>query len=131
MERSRVLLIGDAPSFVLTVGRLLRDHGYDVTVKAWNDDLSDVSVCPPHILVIDGPAMTALGASVIGWLVDDPMVRHIPVVVCADQITLLPYAVRALRRRPGLVLASCWERAEFLAKLSALESIDILQEQAR
>jgi hypothetical protein len=126
-----VLLVGSTPSFVHTIGRILSEHGYGVAVKAWTDDLRPALADPPRVIVMHGVEITTVAWSLLGWVHHDPVARRIPVLVCAETIELLPYAVRALCHRPGLVVASSLERNEFLAKFSALLHVDTLLERGR
>lgn len=131
MQCRSVVLIGSTPSFVHTLGRIVSAHGYDVVFKAWTDDMRSTLTDPPLVMVLDGSELITLGWSLIGWVNHDPVARYIPVLVCSDQLGLLPYSMRALQNHPGPIVASSLDRGEFLAKLSALQSVDTLLERVR
>ncbi len=131
MQCQSVLLVGSTPPFVYTIGRILDQHGYGVVIKDWTDDLRTAFTDPPLAIVLDGSELSTVGWSLLGWLDHDPVARKIPILVCSDHPTLLPYAMQALRYRPGPVVASSLDRSEFLAKLSAVRCGDMLLERAR
>lgn len=101
----RILIVDDEFGLADVVGKILRDHGYDVSIAINGEmGLAHVQENIPDLILLDVMMPIIDGVAMLKTLRDNPLWEHIPVVMMTGPVELVssegPPLHQGVLRRP-------------------------------